>query len=53
MQTIFVCVALVWLGLGFMGILHCKDVGGLNWWMLGFLLLVPFLPLVAKVCGLI
>ena len=53
MQTIFVCVVLVWLVLGFMGILHCKDVGGINWWMLAFLLAVPFMPLVALSCGLI
>lgn len=48
----FVLVVVLWASLGFMGVVHCKDVGGVNWWMLAFLLAVPFLPLVAHVCGL-
>ena len=51
-KHLFVLVTVLWAGLGFMGVVHSKDVGGVNWWMLAFLLAVPFLPLVAHWCGL-
>ena len=52
MQVWFVVFTLCWCFLGFMGIMHCKDVGGVNWWMVAFMLVVPFIPLVAHWCGL-
>lgn len=52
MMIVFVIFVLAWMMLGFMGLIHCKDVGGINWWMLAFMLVVPFIPLVAHVCGL-
>ena len=51
-MILFGLFLLIWFGLGFLGIMHCKD-SKVNWHMLIFMALVPFIPLVAKVCGML
>lgn len=48
---LFTLIMFAWFFVGFLGLLHCKD-DGVNWWLLAFIVFVPFVPLVAKVCGL-
>lgn len=53
-MTMFIAVIFVWVLLGFFGVfLRSMDVDFINWPMVVFFLAVPFLPIIAKVCGLI
>lgn len=52
MKTLFIIIMFVWAFIGFIGILNCKK-NGIRWDMIIFCAFVPFIPLVAKVCGLI
>ena len=51
----FVLIILVWLFMGFLGIIQNarKDSNRINYEMIVFFLFVPFIPIVAMVCGLI
>ena len=50
----FMVTILVWLFLGFLGIVfNAKRFKGPNFTMISFLIFVPFIPIGAKVCGLI
>ena len=54
MQTVFVIIILVWLFLGFLGIVqNARHTSRINFEMISFFLLVPFIPLIAKWCGLL
>lgn len=54
MMIEFMVTIFVWLFMGFLGIvLNAKRIQGPNFPMISFLLFVPFIPLVAKVCGLL
>ena len=50
-EIIFVIGIFVWNFIGFLGIMHCKD-NRINYEMIIFMALVPFIPLFAKVFGL-
>lgn len=52
LKVIFVLIIIVWLFVGFLGNLHCKE-NRVNYEMIVFMLFVPFIPLIAKACGLI
>ena len=53
-MTLFIVIILVWVLLGFFGVLlRSMNVDFVNWPMILFFLLVPFIPVVAKFCGLI
>lgn len=54
MKEFFVLMIMVWGFFGLMGIVHngSYERRGTNWFMVIFLLAVPLLPLLAKVCGL-
>ena len=51
----FVVIILIWLFVGFLGIMQNvrKDSNRVNYEMILFFLSVPFIPVVAKFCGLI
>ena len=51
-EIIFVIGILVWCFIGFLAGLHAKD-NRVNYELIIFMALVPFIPLFAKVCGLI
>lgn len=49
---LFIFIILLWLLIGITGVMKCKDEG-VNWCMIISLCFVPFIPIVALVCGLI
>lgn len=51
-EIIFVIGIFVWCFIGFLSIMHSKD-NRVNYEMIIFMALVPFIPLFAKVCGLV
>ena len=51
LKIIFILIVAVWLFVGILGGLHCKEKR-VNYEMIVFVSLAPFLPLIAKVCGL-
>lgn len=51
-EIIFVIVILVWCFIGFLGGMNAKD-NRVNYEMIIFMVLAPFIPLLAKVCGLL
>ena len=51
-MIIFCVVIFVWFFVGFLGGLHCKE-NRVNYEMLIFMAFAPFIPLVAKACGLL
>lgn len=54
MKELFVLIVVLWGIFGLMGIIHnCSYNPRVNWCMILFLLTVPFMPLFAKMCGLI
>lgn len=51
MITEFVVTILVWLFVGFLGIVfNAKQIDSPNFPMISFLIFVPFIPILAKVC---
>ena len=52
MKALFVVIIFIWLFVGFLGILSCK-ANRVNYEMIIFMFFAPFIPLVAKVCGLL
>lgn len=52
MKILFVIIILIWAFIGFLGVLNCKK-DRVNFEMIIFLTTVPFIPMVAKWCGLI
>lgn len=48
----FILILIIWAMMGFIGILTCKDEDT-NFPMLFFIFEAPFIPLIAKLCGLI
>ncbi len=53
-MTMFIAFIFVWVLLGFFGVfLHSMDVDFVNWPMIIFMVAVPFISLIAKVCDLI
>lgn len=53
-EIIFAAVMFVWLLIDFMGIRKTqKNDGSVNWWGICAMALVPFIPFIAKACGLI
>lgn len=52
LKVIFVLIIVVWLFVGSLGVLHCKE-NRVNYEMIVFMLFVPFIPLIAKACGLL
>jgi hypothetical protein len=52
MKLVFCLIILVWLFVGFLGLLHCKK-NRVNYEMIAFVLFSLFVPLIAKACGLI
>lgn len=54
MKETFVLIVLAWGILGLLGVVHnCSYNRRTNWCMIIFMLSTPFLPLFAKMCGLI
>lgn len=49
---LFIFIILLWLLTGITGVIKCKDEG-INWCIIIFMCFVPFIPVVARVCGLI
>lgn len=49
-KMIFGAIVLVWAVCGFIGLMRCEKRGA-NWWLIGFSVMVPFIPLVAKLLG--
>lgn len=53
MKELFVLIVILWGIFGLIGITHNYSYNPrVNWGMILFLLTVPFLPLFAKMCGL-
>ena len=52
MKLVFCFIVLIWLFVGFLGNLHCKE-NRVNYEMIVFMLFFPFIPFIAKACGLI
>lgn len=52
MKLVFVVVIGIWVLIGLKGIRVCKK-NRTNWEMITFMCFVPFIPLVAKLCGLL
>ena len=52
MKALFVIIIFIWLFVGFLGDLHAKD-NHVNYEMIIFMFFAPFIPLVAKMCGLV
>jgi hypothetical protein len=52
LKVIFVLIIVAWLFIGFLSNLHCKE-NRVNYELIVFVLFVPFIPLLAKACGLI
>lgn len=53
-MIIFVAFIFVWMGIGFM--MLCRQLSakeGVNWWGFIWMGIVPFIPVVAKLCGLL
>ena len=50
-KIIFTIIMVIWFIIGNIGIINAKS-HKTNWFMIISLLFVPFIPLVAKVCGL-
>ena len=50
----FVIIILIWLFVGFLGVIQNarKNSNRVNYEMILFFLFVPFIPVVAKFCGL-
>ena len=54
MKMIFLLVIFVWASCGMIGaILHNAGYRAGSWLFVPFMLAVPFIPLIAKMCGLI
>lgn len=54
MKIVFVIIILVWCFLGFLGIVqNMRHNSRINFEMIFFFLFVPFIPLIAKWCGLL
>ena len=51
LKVLFVLIIMVWCFTGFFGVVDCKS-DKVNWKMLFFIFFAPFLPLIAKACGL-
>ena len=47
----FTLILLIWITIGFIGILNCKK-SRIMWEMIIFSALVPFIPLLAKIFGI-
>lgn len=53
-MALFIAIIFAWILLGFFGVLlRSMDVNFINWPMILFYLIIPIIPIVAKVCGLI
>lgn len=50
--VLFALIMVVWLICGFRGIIHCRK-NGVNWEMIIFMVIFPFLPLIMRWCALI
>lgn len=50
-KIIFVIGILIWFFIGFLGGLHAKE-NRINYEMIVFMALAPFIPIFATVCGL-
>ena len=55
MKELFVLIIMIWGFFGLMGIVHNASYErcGANWFMIIFYITVPFIPWIAKSCGLI
>lgn len=51
-MVVFGIVLAVWLLIGFIGILTAKT-NKINWFMIGFMVFFPFIPVIAKICGMV
>lgn len=51
-KIIFVIGILIWCFIGFLGVLHTKD-DRVNYEMIIFMMIAPFTPLFARMCGLL
>lgn len=52
MKMIFVLITIIWLFVGFCGVMNCKK-DRVHWEMIIFVSVFPFFPIIAKFCGLI
>lgn len=50
-MVVFGIILMIWLLIGFIGILNEKT-NKINWSMIGFMVFFPFIPVIAKVCGM-
>ena len=54
MKIVFIIIILIWCFLGFLGILqNTRNNSRINFEMIFFCLIIPFIPLIAKWCGLL
>ena len=54
MITEFIATILIWMFMGFLGIVFdAKQIDAPNFPMISFLIFVPFIPIIAKVCGIL
>ena len=52
MKLVFVIIIGIWVLVGLKGIRACKE-NRTDWEIIAFMCFVPFIPLVAKLCGLL
>lgn len=52
MIILFIIYIVVWLGMGFWGLYYCND-SKFNWQMATFMIMVVFIPIIAKFAKLI
>ena len=52
MELTFIVIIGIWVLIGLKGIKGCKEER-IHWEMIVFMCFVPFIPLVAKLCGLL
>jgi hypothetical protein len=48
-MVVFGIILAVWLLIGFVGMMNAKT-NKTNWFMVGFMVFFPFIPVIAKVC---
>lgn len=51
-MVIFGIILIIWLLIGFVGMISAKT-NKINWFMIGFMVFSPFIPVIAKVCGML
>ena len=51
-MILFLFIIVIWFSIGIIGVINCKK-NRIHFEMLIFLFFVPFIPLIAKWCGLL